>query len=94
MTDATQTVTATSFAKVVAMTPAAERAGNDVAGRLWDVLWMAMCAIRRARDASMVTFQLKAVTVRTRASLVTLCITCGPGDDMAPVLTIGFPGED
>lgn len=87
-------MTAASYAKVVAMTPAAERACNDVAGRLWDVLWMASVAVRRARSSSMVEFKLYAVTVRTRASLVTLCITCGPGDRGEPVLTIGFPGED
>lgn len=87
-------MTAASFAKVVAMTPAAERACNDVQGRTWDVLTMAMHAVRRARSSSTVEFKLYAVTVRTRPSLVTLCITCGPGDDREPVLTIGLPGED
>jgi hypothetical protein len=79
------------------MTPAAERACNDIGGRLWDVLFMASRAMRRAaayRDTDRVKFSLYVVRDRQKATFTKLRIVCGPGDDAEPVLTITFPHED
>jgi hypothetical protein len=86
-------LTCAAWGLCVALSPAAKRAGNDENGRLWDVLWMMSLAIRGARDASEVEFELLCVTERMRPSRVRLKAHCGPGDDAEPVLTIMLPGE-
>jgi hypothetical protein len=77
--------------------------GQDEAGRLWDVLWMASAAIRRRRAAapgdnpSTLGFQLLRVPREGRGvlpRLVTLDVHVGPGDGLEPVVTILQPGED
>ncbi|MDA8127659.1 MAG: hypothetical protein M0Z73_03010 [Betaproteobacteria bacterium] len=70
---------------------------QDEAGRLWDVLWMAMNAARLGAGAQRLVFQLYRVPrggrgVRLR--LVKLVVHIGPGDDGDPVITILLPGED
>jgi len=70
---------------------------QDEAGRLWDVLWMAMNAARRGAGAQRLVFQLYRVPrgghgVRPR--LVKLVAHIGPGDNGDPVITILLPGED
>lgn len=71
---------------------------QDQSGRLWDVLWMAACAIHRAhRGASEVRFQLYRVPRGGKGYLprpTTLKSVVGPGDDGEPVLTILLPQED
>ncbi len=86
--------TAAVWHECIALTPAAEAACNDLTGRLWDVLWMALCAIRRARDIDRVTFELYVVRDEPRPTLTELVMVCGPGDGAEPVLTISFPEED
>jgi hypothetical protein len=87
--------TAAVFAECIAMTPAAERAGNDVKGRAWDVLWMLFVAISigGARGAK-VEYVVNVVRDRREPTPTTLVVVCGPGDNAEPVLTIMFPGED
>lgn len=82
------------YETAIAMTPAAKRACNDVEGRTWDVLHMARMGMRRAPAGSSCLFRVYAVVARVRPTLLTLRITCGPGDDGEPVLTIGYPEED
>lgn len=72
---------------------------QDEAGRLWDVLWMGMCAARSAasRNISQISFSLYRVPrggrgVRPR--LTQLKLTVGPGDDGEPVITVLLPNED
>ncbi|MFY1595541.1 DUF6573 family protein [Micromonospora sp. WMMD737] len=72
---------------------------QDESGRLWDVLWMAMVAVRRlqGRDCDRVLFQLLRVPVEGRGirpRLVTLELVVGPGDAGEPVMTIQQRGED
>lgn len=86
-------MTNTVYSKLVAMTPAAKRAGNDVTGRAWDVIWMLSKAVKNA-SGSEIRFQVLAVTDRIRPTLYTLKAICGPGDNMEPVITIMFPEED
>jgi hypothetical protein len=76
-----------------------ERKGTvpDEAGRLWDVLWMAINAARRNRAGSRVEFDL--VRVRRTGTgdqprLATLALMIGPGDNGEAVFTIGQPHED
>ena len=69
---------------------------QDEAGRLWDVLWLLACAIRRGNDGREVRF---GVHVRNdnhdrTPPLVRLKAVCGPGDDGEPVVTIMLPDED
>jgi hypothetical protein len=79
----------------VALSPAAERACNDVRGRLWDVLTMLRWAIGRSRgpSGSEICFQLLCVTTSVRPSRVTLRSIVAPGDDGEPVLTVMLPEE-
>ena len=71
---------------------------QDQTGRLWDVLWMASCAIRRAdRDGSELFFELYRVPRDGRSSDAVLCqlkLVAGPGDQGEPVITILLPRED
>ena len=79
----------------VALSPAAERAGNDERGRLWDVLWMLRWAIGRSRgcDGSEIRFEVLCITDRLRPSRVTLRSVVGPGDDRKPAVTVMLPDE-
>lgn len=86
--------TATVFAKCIDLTPAAKRAGNDIKGRLWDVLWMLKHAIRSSRNTSLINFEVAVVCDRVRPTRIALKAVCGPGDNMEPVITIMFPEED
>jgi hypothetical protein len=86
--------TAEVFASCINLTDAAKRAGNDMNGRLWDVLWMLKMAIRRATSTDRITFTVRIVRDRVRPTPTELVAVCGPGDDAEPVITIMFPGQD
>jgi hypothetical protein len=68
---------------------------QDFAGRVWDLFWMLVCAIRRAPAGDTVRFAVSVLTdgVHTRET-VHLQSVCGPGDGGEPVLTIMLPEED
>ncbi|TAN03501.1 MAG: hypothetical protein EPN36_12100 [Rhodanobacteraceae bacterium] len=69
---------------------------QDEAGRLWDVLYMARFAGKRNAGASCIAFGVLRVPREgrgTKARLVTLTAHVGPGDDTAPVVTIGLPND-
>lgn len=79
------------MADVVTIPPA--YAHEDREGRLWDVVWMARCAMMRApADASELRYQL--ILHVGDSSQYTVKAVCGPGDDGAPVLTLMRPDED
>jgi Family of unknown function (DUF6573) len=69
---------------------------QDFAGRVWDVLWMLVVAIRRSADgADCVRFEVSVLVDGERdRRTVQLKSLCGPGDDGEPVLTIMLPNED
>jgi len=74
--------------------------GQDTTGRLWDVLWMARCAVtltvamRSERDErSMVQVPVLVRNRGTRPTTERLVMHCGPGDCPRPVLTIGYPED-
>ena len=86
--------TAEVFAACIELTPAAKRAGNDIKGRAWDVLWMLKNAVRRAAGRDRVSFRVLVVRDRVRPTPTDLVAVCGPGDHGEPVITISFPGQD
>lgn len=78
---------------------------QDEAGRLWDVLWMAMCAVRGSIPKKVLapnefTYQLHVVQKRSDLGktppLATLKWGCGPAapNDPTPVITISQENED
>lgn len=70
---------------------------QDVAGRLWDVVWMASLAACSARDRqqSRVPFTvLRVPRGSKRAQRMTLDMMMGPGDEGEPVMTILLQDED
>lgn len=91
-------MTAAAFSRYVALTPAAERAGNDLRGRAWDVLFMLFRAIRRelARnsDADTVLFEFFCVVDQPRPERCRLKAVIGPDDDGRPCFTVLLPDED
>ncbi|SMF52413.1 DUF6573 family protein [Pseudogulbenkiania subflava] len=72
----------------------ADEAGQDERGRLWDVLWLARLATRKAKDLGEVDYSLRVEQASGRVEHFTLRLAIGPGDDGEPVLTILYPGED
>ncbi len=88
-------MTAEAFEDYVELTPKAQEAGNDLKGRLWDVLYMLKMAIRKQQgNASEIAFQFFCVTDRIKPKLCTLKAICGPGDQGEPVITIMHPWQD
>jgi len=72
------------------------QAYQDESGRLWDVLWLAKQAARKAQG-SRLEFQLYRVPRGGRgisARIVTLHLVIGPGDAGEPVLNLMMPNED
>lgn len=70
---------------------------QDEAGRLWDVLWMAMNSARRCAGEQSFAFQLYRIPRGGRAMrprLTRLLCMIGPGDNFEPVVTVMLPGED
>jgi len=71
--------------------------GQDIAGRLWDVLYMLRIAIQRTGPGSDIVFMELHVRNDNREEmppLVSLKAICGPGDEGEPVITIMLPEED
>ena len=71
---------------------------QDKSGRLWDVLFMAHHAIRSSRsNGDRLTFELYRAPrdgKSTEATITTLKLIVGPGDDGEPVVTVLELDED
>ena len=105
LVDVTATAREAGFRWPVAMTRAVwERcvrvpdgvACQDEAGRLWDVLFVLLCAIRRSADGRVVLFGVHVRNDNRERTppLVQLKALCGPGDQGEPVITLLMPDED
>lgn len=108
LVDVTDTAREAGYLLPVAMTAAAwaeavawdesNRAPQDVAGRLWDVLWMARpAAARTGFGQTRIAFdvlRVPNVAAATEPHGVTLYVHIGPGDDGHAVLTVLLPHED
>ena len=86
-------MTATAFGAAVAPIGGRLPPGQDVKGRLWDVLYLLRFAIRGNRETDRVHFTV-AVRNGKRHNDVNLWALIGPGDDGEPVITIMMEGED
>jgi hypothetical protein len=106
LVDLTQWARETGFCIPVACTSAlwqqwvvppekARALGQSERGRAHDVLWMLLCAIRRApRGADLLYYQVVCQQSPGRSETIRLKAICGPGDQGEPVLTILLPEED
>lgn len=107
LVDVTQVAREAGFRCSVALTagvwatvneiPKSLRGIQDVQGRLWDVLWMARLAARRAAAGqSVVTYGMIMHRVENKRMLrnLQLKLHAGPGDNGELVITIMLPGED
>jgi len=66
--------------------------GQSIEGRLWDVLWMFRVNAFICKD-TVLYFDVYFL-MEKKLELVRLKAVCGPGDTLAPVVTIMLPGED
>ena len=89
-------LTRTVFDTYVEVPP--DVAGQDEAGRLWDIVWMLRFAILRSRPgAERIPVALYVRQSDTkRPQLIKLIATCGPLDidDPQPAITVMMPDED
>jgi len=72
-------------------------AGQDEAGRLWDVVWMLRHGIRRSVGGGpIICFSLYVRNNHRAPKLVKLKAVCGPldMDQPEPAITVMFPDED
>jgi hypothetical protein len=69
---------------------------QDKAGRLWDVLWLLACAVRRSDGGPEVRFGVHVRNDNRERTppLVRLKAVCGPGDQGEPVITVMLTDED
>lgn len=88
-------MTAAAWSDCVAWRESGQGAGQSESGRLWDVLWMAKLAVKRA-EGDRISFTVLRVPTRGggRAQLATLQAVVGPGDHWEPIITLMLPGED
>ena len=105
LVDVSQTAREAGFTMPVALTNAVyvscvrvprDVTGQDVPGRLWDVLWMLRHRIRSSNGVGGdIRFELYVRnTDEQPAGLVHLRCVCGPGDAAEPVLTVMLPGVE
>jgi hypothetical protein len=87
-------VTAAAWERCVAVPPGV--VCQDEAGRLWDLLWMLVCAGRRGAGGPEVRFGVHVRNDNRNGTppLVRLKALCGPGDRGEPVVTVMMPDED
>jgi len=86
-------MTAEAFATAVCPLDGKLPAGQDLNGRLWDVLVMLRMAISPQRNTDRVDFAVE-VSDGRKHQRVDLYALIGPGDEGEPVLTIMLPCED
>ena len=88
-------MTAAAFSQTVAPIDGGKLpAGQDLQGRLWDVLWMLKNAIRNSGDTDIIHFKVIVAQMNNTRKLIKLKAVCGPGDNAEPVITIMLPDED
>jgi len=87
-------ITASAFSAAVCPLGGTFPEGQDLKGRLWDVLRNLWLAVRlRGHHSDRVEFKVL-VWDGQRHQTVRLWSLCGPGDQGEPVLTVMLEGED
>lgn len=71
-----------------------EGEGQSVAGRLHDVLTLALFAARASKGTDRVYFKVDFLMAPGKSETVDIIAHIGPGDTPAPVLTIMMPEDD
>jgi hypothetical protein len=84
-------MTRASWCKTVEVPTGLEHC-QDETGRLWDVLSVMRYAAKHG--GSVMHFDVITQTSERERPMVTLKAICGPGDTLAPVITIMLPEED
>jgi len=87
-------MTTTAFSEAVAPIGRELPPGQDLKGRLWDVLMVLRAGIRSAPDGEDCVHFKVSVWDGGKSKEVPLWALCGPGDDLEPVITIMLEGED
>lgn len=87
-------LTAAAWADCVAWPAGRCGVGQSEKGRLWDVLYMARLAIKRATGPMVQFTVLVAHAGGCRPQPIRLKMMVGPGDELEPVITIMLPSED
>jgi len=86
-------MTAAAFSEAVAPIDGELPPGQDLKGRLWDVLMLLKAGIRGNLKDDRVHFTVN-VFDGTKTNPVQLWALCGPGDDLEPTITIMCEMED
>jgi hypothetical protein len=68
--------------------------GQDFQGRAWDMLMIFRMEARKCQGDEIHFAPLFVMNGKTKPEPVAMWAKCGPGDDMAPVVTIMLEGED
>ena len=68
--------------------------GQDFKGRAWDMLMIFRMQARTSQGDEIHFTPLFVLNGKTKPEPVAMWAKCGPGDDMAPVITIMLEGED
>lgn len=102
--DVTETAKEMGFSYPIALTNAVyedcvawdknEVIWQDESGRLQDVLWMLMMAIRKGFESGDLYELIRIPRNKSTAGRVKLKAIVGPGDNKEPVITIMQPDED
>ena len=71
-----------------------ESEGQSTAGRLHDLLSLAMIAARTSKGTDRVTFKVDFLMNPNRKETVEVIAHIGPGDAGEPVLTLMLPDDD
>ena len=87
-------MTTTAFEQAVHPMDGELPEGQDLKGRLWDVLMVLKFAIRASSGGQEVRFEVSVYQGGGKSNVVKLKSLCGPGDDLEPVITIMLPGEN
>ncbi len=90
-------ITVGVMSEVIRTPEIAAARGDSDSGRLWDVISMCLCAVRRINAdhaTDTVYFEVLATDADGEKQRHQLWSKCGPGDDAEPVITIMLIGED
>ena len=87
-------MTAAAYSEAVAPIDGELPEGQDLKGRLWDVLIVLKFAIRASSSGQEIRFKVSVYQGNGKSETVELKSLCGPGDNMEPVITIMLPEED
>lgn len=85
-------VTSTIWQGVIVPDESAKENGESTDGRLWDVLYLFTLAASKS-SGSVMYFSVNC-TEAGESKKINLKAVIGPGDDLAPVITIMDPSED